>query len=379
MYTRCPACQSAFRVTAATLRAAHGQVVCATCHTTFDALFGLMDELPPAPVAAAIADANALLEELESPLAPDEVTLLHIPGSATDWTSEGPPQVAHALAQALAHESARGAPPDSTLESAQDTPAQPPTVELDDDDPTGTWAPPSFGLESTPPTSSPNPAPVAAQPESPSGFFTLGGTTPQANQGTAEPPSASGDEVLDAWIEEQAPPRRRGWVWTLASLVLVMALGAQALHHWRQSLVHHPALGPGVAALYAAIGLPLAPESDLLAFQVTAGTVGPAPDTGALRMSAVVTNRSHHALALPLLQVTLEDRYGAPIGRRAFGPGEYAPAHAMVTVPARSNVTATLDLADPGNEAVGFKLDVCEAAATGLTCATDLRESADLP
>ena len=363
MYTRCPACQSAFRVTAATLRAAHGQVVCPTCHTTFDALFGLMDELPPAPVAAAIADANALLEELESPLSPDEVTLLHIPGPTTDWTSEGPPQVAHALAQALAHESAQGG-------TDQETPSSAPpgaVVELDDNDPTGTWAPPNFEPEPAVPVSpDPDPVPLAPSPEPPSGFFTPGGTP-------------ADDEVLAAWIEEQQPPRRHGWIWTLASLVLVLVLGAQGVHHWRESLAHHPTLGPGMKALYAAVGRPLAPDSDLLAFQVTEGSVAPTAEVGALRVTADITNRSPQPLALPLLQVTLEDRYGAPIGRRAFGPAEYAPAQSAGTVPARGKITATLDLADPGNDAVGFKLDICEASAGGLACATDLRESSRLP
>ena len=46
MYTECPACQTVFRVTAVTLRTAHGQARCGVCNTTFDALFGLTDELP---------------------------------------------------------------------------------------------------------------------------------------------------------------------------------------------------------------------------------------------------------------------------------------------------------------------------------------------
>lgn len=46
MYTRCPHCSTIFRVTAAQLRAAFGEVSCGSCHTTFNALNALSDELP---------------------------------------------------------------------------------------------------------------------------------------------------------------------------------------------------------------------------------------------------------------------------------------------------------------------------------------------
>jgi len=46
MYTRCPQCSTIFRVTAAQLRIALGEVSCGSCHTTFNALNALSDELP---------------------------------------------------------------------------------------------------------------------------------------------------------------------------------------------------------------------------------------------------------------------------------------------------------------------------------------------
>ncbi|MFQ5634450.1 MAG: DUF3426 domain-containing protein, partial [Gammaproteobacteria bacterium] len=46
MYTRCPQCSTVFRVTAAQLRTALGDVSCGTCHTTFNALNALSDDLP---------------------------------------------------------------------------------------------------------------------------------------------------------------------------------------------------------------------------------------------------------------------------------------------------------------------------------------------
>lgn len=463
MYTRCPACQSAFRVTAATLRAAHGQVVCATCHTTFDALFGLMDDAPtaaplmptpapepppaatqtsPAPavpgpesaiepaieptpesvpasapepaaesdpvpelvvepvpdgegivdeppldqVAAALAEAGALLEDLESPPSADELTLLHIPGSPPDWVPVGPPKVAQALAEALAREAessvAATSPPEAAYpqihpaaEAATPRPRQPPLIELDDDAPTGTWEPlPATAAETSLPAgepdfpSAPDIEPAAVEPV----FFRLDPT----------PVATPVESDLDQWTEPLPTERRRGWAWTTGSLLLILLVMGQGVHHWREPLARHPTLGSAINAVYGSLGMPLAPERDLLAFQVTEGTVGAAPSPDALRVSAVITHRAKHSLALPLLQVTLEDRYGAPIGRRAFGPAEYSAdpaAAAAQQLAAGKTLNATLDLADPGTDAVSFKLDLCLHTAAGLTCATDLRPASTTP
>ena len=45
MYTQCPECDTIFRVNAALLRAAQGQVRCGVCDATFDAIRFLTDEI----------------------------------------------------------------------------------------------------------------------------------------------------------------------------------------------------------------------------------------------------------------------------------------------------------------------------------------------
>jgi predicted Zn finger-like uncharacterized protein len=429
MFTTCPACQTVFRLTAATLRAAHGQVVCATCHTTFDALFGLSDEPPagatglmrsltppvveappepeaepaPAPqpeptaadpelddlpanpsldqVAAALADAGVLLEELDDPSALDEVTLLHIPGDPRHGLPSGPPLVAQALADDVARQQRRDAPqaPAPAWSGTQ--------VELDDDDPTGTWAPlPAAAVAAAMAAPEPEPEPelepepkASPEPEQPSFAATLQAVSaqpatnlqgePLTETGTATSTEADAEEALEPWMDD-AQPRPRAWAWTLGSIALLVVLAGQALHHWRDSLARHPTLGPAVVSLYAALGQPLAPELHLLAYTVTQGRVDAAPEPGALRVSAVITNRTGSTHPRPLLQVTLEDRYGAPIGRRAFHPEEYATGPA-IAMPPHGELPVAVEVADPGNEAVGFKLDICIEAEGVLHCASD--------
>lgn len=412
MFTTCPACQTVFRLTAATLRAAHGQVVCVTCNTTFDALFGLSDEppagtagkvrslappeddLPANPsldqVAAALADAGVLLEELDDPGALDEVTLLHIPGTASPEVTGGAPAVAQALAEDAARSQRRAVAdtwPEDSSETPLDAPAAAPEplpatqVELHDDEPTGTWAslPDSAtaGLGAAEPVSfAATLEAVSAQPAT----DLQGQPLPDPAVETTTDAGAAAEEALEPWMEDAEPPRR-GWAWTLGSVALLLLLAAQALHHWREPLAHHPTLGPAVVTLYAALGEPLAPELNLRAYTVTQGRVDAAAEAGALRVSAVITNRTGVPQERPLLQVTLEDRYGAPIGRRTFHPEEYAANSATPTSPMapHEELPAMVEVADPGNEAVGFKLDVCIFAASVLHCASDPADGSAAP
>ncbi len=423
MYTTCPACQTVFRLTAATLRAAHGQVVCATCHSTFDALFGLSDDVPagmsgnvrtlqppadelpasPSPdqVAAALADAGVLLEELDDPSSLDDVTLLHIPGTPGAAFGSGPPQVARYIAEDAAGSVSRGAPQaaraaglettpagsSQDVSPSQDAAASITQVELDDDDPTGTWAPIPAHLLPVSAGGSTDGSPYRLAEGSPDESSDAVDVAGDESNDSAENPFATNlqgepllaaDDAMGQWTDEAQPPRRLGWAWTLGSVALLLVLAGQALHHWREPLSRHPTLGPAVVSLYAALGMPFAPELNLDAYTVAQGRVDAANEAGALRVSAVITNRTNAAQAQPLLQVTLEDRYGAPIGRRAFRPDEYSNAPHM-PLPAHSELAAVVEVADPGNEAVGFKLDVCLEAAGQLHCASDPADGSAAP
>ena len=61
MYTQCPHCEIAFKVTAEVLKQAAGRVRCGGCGNAFNALAYLSEQMPKQPVAA---DVNAALPEL---------------------------------------------------------------------------------------------------------------------------------------------------------------------------------------------------------------------------------------------------------------------------------------------------------------------------
>lgn len=82
MFTRCPACQTLFRVQADTLRIAQGLVRCGRCATQFNALDSLADdpEALPGPVAAAEESpvAAAPMDTVPSEEVPSEATPLPV-------------------------------------------------------------------------------------------------------------------------------------------------------------------------------------------------------------------------------------------------------------------------------------------------------------
>lgn len=93
MLTRCPHCQTAFRVTTEQLKVRQGRVRCGACHDVFDALESLSEEPPPgtplqveslpeedAPAVASLAESSSaglspVEAELAAPAAPLQLPL----------------------------------------------------------------------------------------------------------------------------------------------------------------------------------------------------------------------------------------------------------------------------------------------------------------
>jgi hypothetical protein len=169
---------------------------------------------------------------------------------------------------------------------------------------------------------------------------------------------------------------KSGWgalAWTLGSLVLAVVLAAQVTHHFRQDLARHPQVGPVLRAVYDRLGLPLSPNWDLRAFELRQwGNDSAADSDGRLSVRASLTNRATFAQPHPVLRLELEDRFGDPVAVRDFEPGDYLkdPSQATRLMGAGATTEAELLIADPGRDAVGYRLDVCmRESANLLRCA----------
>jgi len=418
MYSQCPDCQTRFRVTAEALRTARGTVRCGRCGSAFDALERLSDTIPAAvadvaPVPLEVADnldtASAAPVAEEIHFSAEDLERVFV--DARDWQQQfGVPRLV-----ASRSESADGSDEapvvvdedsrfeDITLEGeriAIDTLPESgsPEIELDAADrfeiPSEVAAsvvPPEDDREleelvqqltgefeplrpkdAVAPVPSPDPeAGASALPEMrPAAIAEI----PLASQRWRSPPQTA-EAVTEPEDEpEEARPERRAFAWTAGSVVLALVLAAQLIHHYRQDLVRHPRLGAPLRATYEGLGIPLMPNWDLGAIELRQwGNESEASEDGRRVVRASLTNRAAFAQPHPILRLELDDRFGATVATRDFEPADYLkdPSQATRLIAPGSTAEAELLLADPGTEAVGYRLDAClRESATLLRCAS---------
>jgi hypothetical protein len=229
------------------------------------------------------------------------------------------------------------------------------------------------------------PPPVAVEP-----VETVVPGEPAAPIEPVESPAAAAGRAVrddDAGLpldDEAATPTRsagRRLAWGLGALLLALALAAQLAHHYRQELARDPFFGPPLRAIYDRLGVPVASNWNLQAFEVQqwgAGDSAPTAD-GRLTIRASLRNRAEFAQPMPLLRLELEDRYGDTVARRDFEPREYLKDPAQATRLLASGVAteAEIAIADASSDAVGYRLDVClREAAADVRCAAEKPEGA---
>jgi len=432
MYSQCPDCQTRFRVTAEALRAAHGTVRCGRCGAAFDALVRLSDAVPPAPpvpVSASFSidvepaaveapaaeyhfsaedleqvfvdeqswsrravpeslpahDAEATTaQDLEPPLIVDEADVFE------DITLEGERLTAEAIEEFESGRRDLDATdefevlrdvPDAAYPEAEDEGGADSLVEAGGPARNASAA----SIEETrEDEAGPGPGTGADQP--------VAAVTPaqEPDARLAPAPDAQPSEAPEPlWMQRPRRPEPEleleveaepgestlaRFAWSLGSLVLALGLATQAVHYFRQDLVRHPQIGPPLRAGYAQLGLSLLPNWDLGAFELRQwGNDANAAADGRMLVRASLTNHAAFAQPYPILRLELEDRFGSTVATRDFDPSEYLkdPSNADRLVAPGSSAEAELLLADPGREAVGYRLDIClRESARLLRCAT---------
>lgn len=172
-------------------------------------------------------------------------------------------------------------------------------------------------------------------------------------------------------------PRRRGrtmW-WVAGSAVLSLVLVAQAVHHNRHELATNAMLNRPLTSFYKSIGVALVPSWDLTAYDVRQlGASTNDGGQGTLTVRASLKNTATQPLPLPLLRITMQDRYGNRIATRDVEPKGYVPGAvpAEAHLGAGQRIDAEMTFKDPGQNAVGFEIDACLLSASGrISCAND--------
>jgi predicted Zn finger-like uncharacterized protein len=187
--------------------------------------------------------------------------------------------------------------------------------------------------------------------------------------------ASSGDTVLEPLLA--APRTRRPWQYAAGIAVLALALLVQIVHHNRQVLVLNNTFGPMLSAVYGWFGATPAPRWDLNAYSVKQlGAETEGNEGTRLRVRLSVQNDSDRVQPLPLLRLTLQDRYGNAVATRDLEPREYLPPRAagQRLLEPDQRIDAELHVIDPGKAAIGFEIDACLRAASGnIGCANDAR------
>jgi len=420
MFTVCPKCALTLVVTAADLRVAQGYVRCGRCSSVFNALAQLSDERAAARAAGA-AETAAAEPEPEEP--PPETPAPAATGGAGDEESvsedalEFNPETTDASSVFVA------AKPDpewtaatgsfKSLVAANQEPATPGRegagedfdLELDaallsdivQSEPgpakSAAAAPARREMAVPPAAEEPVPAAPAPAPVPPSPPAQREGRkraigpaiSPAASAG--ESPGASERQPLpppedtdaDAFATLVRPPEPQAapgpLIWTVGAVLLALVLIAQIINHQRDALATDPRFNRPLTALYAALGIPLAPRWDLHAYDVRqlGATVDPGSH-GAITVRASIRNAGARPQPLPLLRVTLQDRFGNRLASRDVQPRDYLPPSIPPTslLAPDQRIDAELAFVDPGASAVGFELDAClPLAGGGIACAND--------
>jgi hypothetical protein len=172
------------------------------------------------------------------------------------------------------------------------------------------------------------------------------------------------------WVPASSIHASHQWPWTVTITLLILILLAQVLHHYRLPLAKDPLLGPQVQALYETLGQPLPRVADITRYTSTlTGMVSDPQSPGTLSLQAVIANQATDAQPYPWISIRLENRFGTPVGARIFKPEEYLTKAAKNQIMAAGvSESVRLAIVDPGQDAVGVKLDTCLPLSIGLRC-----------
>lgn len=312
MYTQCPYCQTLFRVRAEQLRLAQGQAHCSRCHGIFNALQHLRES--PAYEEEEEWPESLLIDPLDPNPAPPPETAAFEPEEPFAAGEETVPGIVVTYSS-----------------GEEDLSAEPERPDAEKTRPLY----PGEGLEDLLPPPSDRPPPIISSPE-------------------PEPLPFETD------AQERRPRRKGTWLWTLGTLLLLVAALLQAAWLTRQQLMNYPQgqLVLETLCRYAGCQLPerRAPRQiEVLRRSITSHPT----EENALLLQLTLVNRAPFAQPYPQLQIGLYDNNETLVAQRRFRPSQYLGHSVKKSEQLEPNQALNVELAvvDPGSNVTGFKLE----------------------
>jgi predicted Zn finger-like uncharacterized protein len=328
LYTRCPECETTFRITEGALQQAQGQVRCGRCSHIFNA----HEELSEVPGDS--GDSGDTAAEVSGHLQP-------LSGSAAPARNAG-----------------GGKPSTTTFDAGSDA-----SPEVSPDPGAGVGG----GWQGEKATAVAD-VTLAVADVTLKDTMSAGEVEAVLEQDAPPPPLWVTDDEL-----AEASPRSR--LWLVAACVGVLAIFVQLTNHYRADLATHEIIGPAVRSVYAGIGLPVTPNWDVDQYALLnmVAIADPAlTGQGNLIIHSQLKNAGNSPQPYPYVYLRLLDRWEEAVGSRMFTPEQYlvAPRSGSMMNPGQT-VEAELVVVDPGSDASGFELAVCIDVENGIDCDTD--------
>lgn len=298
LLTQCPACDTTFRVTAEQIKAKSGRVRCGQCQHAFNALDTLLDALPdniPPPATERILDH----------VAPPQ----YLPNTTTTDTTDPVERDSEWMASI-----GIVASPEDILDPLVHTKRPVEVVSL-------------------------IASPEEAKEEN------------LVDSSTEEPSTHNSPEQTEILLDGPfaklpSPATTRRWPWVVGSVLLLIALGAQAVLAFRTPLAKSlPATQPAIAALcrIAHCTTRLPAQAELLSIE--SSDLHPDPTkAGRLLVSATLKNRAAFSQQFPYLELTLTDIADKAILRKVLPPTAYLPPNTAIANGMLPNADITVNL-----------------------------------
>ncbi|MFM8900565.1 MAG: zinc-ribbon and DUF3426 domain-containing protein [Burkholderiales bacterium] len=152
-------------------------------------------------------------------------------------------------------------------------------------------------------------------------------------------------------------PRVR-WLLSVASLLLAFGLALQIAHHWRDRLVAElPASTPYVTRWCEWLSCQIETYRSIKDITVETSALNRLPQSSdAYRLSITLRNRSHLAVRLPSVNLSVNDGAGGLVARRILHPTDFSAR--QDTVASNSEMTLQLLLRSVSPRVNGYTVEV---------------------
>ena len=363
MMSRCPNCQTVFRITPEQMKARAGKVRCGQCQAVFNALDSLLEEekpvtpVPTPVIALAPTPSFASTDTVPAPAAATDAHEPTIVATAPFFAEVAGDALQEPSLDFEAPEAREDEPDDAFyISSADEDATAGPKIEsiLTEEAHEPTVEAPAVAAE----------AEELVVPLSESAAQELGKATGliMPRETTEIPGYSKWTEGVMAAPVAPATEKAASGLFTLAALLLVVAFAGQLVFRFRSEIaITLPSLRPALELLCRAVDadLPLPRHVELVSIETSDLQSDPARGN-LLVLNATLRNRANYGQAYPALELTLTDTQDGAIARRVFAPTEYLPAKIPAGQPFAANAEVAVRLWIEAREisAAGYRLYV---------------------